>query len=84
MTLYIVQTRDDGSQVISDNTDPTFEVVLKPGQFKAGMTREQAEALRDENSTAGENPRSETDEQARETAENAATGEAHEQAEEAK
>jgi len=89
MTLYISQTLIDGSVVVADADDPNVSYVLKPGQAEELLALPEGEQQRHRlrelliANRAGGDPRSEQDQQAMETAQNAATGEAHEQQEEA-
>lgn len=86
MTLYLSQTLPDGATVIGDDANPNVEVVLKPGQWEliAGLPEsEQRHRLREllAMNQTGPDPRSEVDQQAMETAQNAASGEAHQEGE---
>lgn len=77
MSMYVRKTLDDGAVLVGDGDDPNYEAVLKPGQFKNDMSRADVDAAVQKNATNTQ--RSQNDEQARETAENAQTGEAHQQ-----
>lgn len=85
MAITIKQTLEDGATVVRDDADG-FEAVLKPGQWaqvqavKPHQQRGIVERLVLKNRTDGD-PRSEADEQARETAQNASSGEAHQDGE---
>lgn len=87
MAIRLVRTMADGVTVVRDDGDGR-EFVLKPGQWEQVQAviephrRQLLERFLEDNRTTGD-PRSEMDEQARETMQNATTGEAHEQAEEA-
>lgn len=86
MTLYVTRTLEDGATVVADNADGA-EFVLKPGQWEQVQTvrHDQQRALVERfvlanwaDPTGG---RSELDEQARQTAHDAQTGEAHQEQE---
>lgn len=83
--ITTTRTLSDGSTVVVDDADGA-EFVLKPGQFeqvqavKADQQRAVLERLVLQNRTAGD-PRSEVDQQAIETGQNAASGESHQESE---
>lgn len=83
MALRAIKTMDDGTTVVRDDTDGA-SFVLKPGvwdQLFGLPPSEQRTRVEQEVIAARADPtggRNELDEQARETAQNAATGEAHE------
>lgn len=82
--MELVRTLEDGATVVTDPADG-YEAVLKPGQWEEiealpeEEQRAATEAAVTANMTSGEDPRSELDQQAMETAQNASSGEAHEQ-----
>jgi hypothetical protein len=83
--IEYMRALEDGSTIVRDDADgATF--VLKPGQFARvavlpdGEQRGLVERFVLENRTAGA-ARSETDEMARETMQDATTGEAHQEGE---
>lgn len=81
MTLYVKQVLEDGATVVAD--DDGFAAVLKPGQWEEiarlphSEQRNRAEQFVLENRPDPTGGRSQRDEETRETAENASTGEAH-------
>lgn len=89
MTLYVKRTLEDGSTVVVDNSSGAEQeiAVLKPGQWEQvqAVRHDQQRALVDRfvaaNAADPTGGRSELDEQARETAENASSGEAHQEQE---
>jgi len=92
MTLYLKQTLPDGATVVADNHDGA-EFVLKPGQWEQieappyrtyHAKRAAVEAFVLANRADSTGGRSATDEQTMETARDAASGEAHQQQEEAR
>lgn len=86
MTLYVKQTLEDGATVVVDNTDGA-EFVLKAGQWQEierlphSEQRTRVERFVLENRADPTGGRSQRDEETMETAQNASTGEAHEQQE---
>lgn len=83
MAITVIRTLEDGSTVVKDDMD-NAEFVLKPGQIeqvqavKADQQRGLVERFVFQNRTSGD-PRSEADQRAMETAQNASTGEAHQE-----
>lgn len=84
MAINTIRTLSDGSTVVEDDADGK-EFVLKPGQLAELRARGSGRAVLEEmvraNRADPTGGRTERDEQARETAENASTGEAHQESE---
>jgi hypothetical protein len=86
MTLHLTRTLEDGSTVVTDSADGA-EFVLKPGQWAqvyALFPADQRAAVERfvlENRADPTGGRTERDEQTIETAQNASTGEAHQEQE---
>jgi hypothetical protein len=90
MTLYPKQTLPDGSTIVRDDATGE-EWIVKPGQWAEiyALSTEDARrrrllALIEENRADPTGGRSERDELARETMQNATTGEAHQAEEESR
>lgn len=83
MSVTILQTLSNGSTVVEDSTDG-FRAVLRAGQYDQvmGLPVEERRAAVERfvlANRADPNPRTAADEQAMETAENAASGESHQE-----
>lgn len=83
--MHLHRTLEDGSTIVRD--DDGYEAVLKPGQLeqveavKPDQRRRLVERFVAQNEADPTGGRSERDEQAIETAQNASTGESHQEGE---